>query len=197
MPGSRFTTSRGSRGGKSGVLTTADLLVLSLLAERAMHGYQLLAEYERQEVADWASVSKAQIYYAIQKLAGLGLIEPTGRSAAQGERDRTEYAPTDEGRRELTTALTKVEWARSRVPQPFATWLGLSIHLPQEEVSRVLQARRSFLEEELAREYTSLRFIETLGTKRARAGEAVVRLVIRQLQAELDWLTDLLDTHTR
>jgi DNA-binding PadR family transcriptional regulator len=33
-------------------------VVLSLLAERAMHGYELLKEYERQEVADWAPVSR-------------------------------------------------------------------------------------------------------------------------------------------
>ena len=62
---------KGSRGRKPGPLTTADLVVLSLLAERAMHGYELLGEYDRQEVVDWASVSKAQVYYALQKLAAL------------------------------------------------------------------------------------------------------------------------------
>lgn len=40
----------------------ADLVVLSLLAERAMHGYELLKEYERQEVADWAPVSRPHVY---------------------------------------------------------------------------------------------------------------------------------------
>ena len=61
--------SRGRRTGDTGTLTTADLVVLSLLAEQPMHGYDLLAEYERQEVVDWASVSKAQLYYARAKLA--------------------------------------------------------------------------------------------------------------------------------
>ena len=61
---------RGRRRGHADGLTTADLVVLSLLAERNMHGYDLLAEYSRQEVADWASISKAQLYYALKNSMG-------------------------------------------------------------------------------------------------------------------------------
>ncbi len=55
----------GRRPGDTGRLTTADLVVLSLLREQPMHGYDLLAAYQRQEVEDWASVSKAQVYRGI------------------------------------------------------------------------------------------------------------------------------------
>src|SRR5437879_4689966 len=41
-------------------LTTPDLVLLSLLAERPMHGYQANAELERREVRDWAGISRAQ-----------------------------------------------------------------------------------------------------------------------------------------
>ena len=75
-----------ARGPRDG-LTTADVVVLSLLTERAMHGYDLISEYERQEVVDWASVSKAQVYYALQKLERLGLIEAS--ADAVGARERT------------------------------------------------------------------------------------------------------------
>jgi len=37
--------------------TTPDLVLLSLLAERPMHGYQANAELERREIRDWANVS--------------------------------------------------------------------------------------------------------------------------------------------
>ena len=88
MANRKLTARKGSRGRKAGSLTTADLVVLSLLTERAMHGYELLGEYERQEIADWASVSKAQVYYALQKLAELDLIEPLTAEPIGGERER-------------------------------------------------------------------------------------------------------------
>jgi DNA-binding PadR family transcriptional regulator len=187
-----LTTRKGSQGKRTGSLTTADLIVLSLLAERAMHGYELLGEYERQEVADWASVSKAQVYYAIQKLAGLKLIAPLKEPSTERERDRTVYAPTKRGRAELTTSLNQTSWAEARIAQPFSTWLGLSIHLEPDAVGGMLRARQKFLGDELARERDSLAFIRTLTSPRARAGDAIVRLVIRQLEVESDWIDDML-----
>src|SRR5438445_9066148 len=65
-------------------LTTPDLVLLSLLAERPMHGYQANAELERREIRDWANVSLPQVYYSLDKLARGGLIrsleteEPAG-----------------------------------------------------------------------------------------------------------------------
>jgi DNA-binding PadR family transcriptional regulator len=188
-----FHTPRGSRGPKAGVLTTADLIVLSLLAERAMHGYELLGEYERQEVVDWASVSKAQVYYAIQKLAGLKLIAPLAESPSDGARDRTVYASTRRGLTELKASLTNLNWAKARIAQPFATWLGLSIHLDRKPVVEILRARQEFLRDELARERASFAFIQSLVSARAKAGAGIVRLVIRQMEAELEWIGELLE----
>jgi len=187
-----FQGPRGSRGQKAGALTTADLIVLSLLAERAMHGYELLGEYERQEVADWASVSKAQVYYAIQKLAGLNLIARLAEPPSDGARDRTVYAPTPPGLTQLKASLASLHWATTRIAQPFTTWLGLSIHLDRKAVVAVIRARQDFLRAELAREKASLAFIQSLASARANAGAAIVRLVIRQMEAELEWLAEVL-----
>ncbi len=187
MAASRLEARKGRKASQRGRLTTADLIVLSLLAERAMHGYELAAEYERQEVADWASVSKAQVYYAIHKLAELRMIEPVDVAA----RDRTVYRPTAAGRSELASALKAVDWASTRVPQPFTTWLGLSIHLPRSAVVKMLKAREQFLRAELERERASLVYIEELTSDRARAGEEIVGLVIRQIEAELAWIATL------
>lgn len=182
--------SRGRRTGDTGALTTADLVVLSLLAEQPMHGYDLLAEYGRQEVVDWASVSKAQLYYALAKLARRGLI--AGQTEADGARERIVYAQTEDGRRALRAALAEAHWASERVPQPFATWLGLSIHADPVAARQVLEARRKWLMAEIARERDSLCYIETLTSDRAKRGADIVRLVIGQLELELAWVKDLL-----
>ena len=55
-------------------LTTPDLVLLSLLSERPMHGYQANLELERRQVRDWAGISRPQVYYSLEKLQGQGLI---------------------------------------------------------------------------------------------------------------------------
>ena len=40
-------------------LTVADLVLLSLLVEQPMHGYQANLELERRQIQDWAGVSRA------------------------------------------------------------------------------------------------------------------------------------------
>ncbi|WP_376090837.1 PadR family transcriptional regulator [Roseomonas sp. CCTCC AB2023176] len=187
MPRSGKT--RGRRPGDAAALTTADLVVLSLLAERPMHGYDLLAEYGRQEVEDWASVSKAQLYYALTKLAEAGLI--AGRTEPGASRERTVFAPTPAGLAVLATALADPAWARARVAQPFTTWLGLSMHAAPDAVRQVLAERRAFLDREIAKERDSLAFILTLPGERATRGAAIVRLVLRQLEVEREWVADL------
>jgi DNA-binding PadR family transcriptional regulator len=180
----------GRRSGHNSVLTTADLVVLSLLAERAMHGYDLMAEYQRQEVADWASVSKAQLYYALNKLAELDLIQ--GHTESAQARERTVYAVTETGQKALVGGLADPAWARGRTAQPFTTWLGLSIHAAPDTFRNLLEARADWLAAEITKEQESLAFIETLSSARADRGADIVRLVIRQLEVEKDWVTDLM-----
>lgn len=182
---------RGRRVGSAGTITTADLIVLSFLEERPMHGYDLLAEYDRQEVVDWASVSKAQVYYALRKLDSQNLI--IGRIEEHGARDRTVYQLTDEGRKALNAALNTETWANSRVPQPFTTWFGLSIHLSKQEQLDMLIARRDFLVKELNRERESLEFIKTLDNDRGKKGDSVVSLVIMQIEVEITWVNNILE----
>ena len=184
---------KGQRRGGRQELTTADLVVLSLLAEKPMHGYDLLSEYQRQEVVDWASVSKAQLYYALTKLSEIKLIE--GRGEEGRARERVVYAPTDAGIIALAKALTDTSWASGRIAQPFTTWLGLSIHAEPDSQRNMLMARQKFLIAEIEKERESLTFIETLPGGRAARGSEIVRLVIRQLGVVLEWVGELLEAN--
>src|SRR5678815_3896402 len=69
---------RTESGGPGGLrLTIADLVILSLLAERPMHGYDVNATLEDRKIRDWAAVSRPQIYYSLDKLTELGFIRVT------------------------------------------------------------------------------------------------------------------------
>ena len=57
-------------------LTAADLVVLSLLTERSMHGYELIAEVARQEGSDWEPARRTP---PVWRRCWLGGRCPTGR----------------------------------------------------------------------------------------------------------------------
>lgn len=182
--------SRGRRKGQPRALTTADLVVLSLLLETPMHGYDLLAEYQRQEVADWASISKAQLYYALKKLAQLDLL--SGEPDDTGGRDRMVFRVTAEGVEALKTGLADNGWAVGRVAQPFTTWVGLSIHADPASRRMVFRQRLEFLTAEIAKETQSLAYIETMDDPRAKIGSDIVKLTLKQLATEQEWITEIL-----
>ena len=182
-------------------LTAADLVVLSLLTERPMHGHELNRELLRREVQDWAGVSRPQVYYSLRKLAAGGLISVVppgsraGKEAAslnptQGP-ERTTWASTARGQRALARQLAEPEWAEQRPPPPFLTWLALSTHADPSVVRRQLGRRRAFLEREIAKERQTLAAINRDQGEMVPVARLMVRLAIRQFEAELGWLGEV------
>ncbi len=82
-------------------LTTPDLVLLSLLAERPMHGYQANLELERREIRDWAGISRPQVYYSLEKLARAGLIHASETDEPAAGPERSTFATTAKGRAAL------------------------------------------------------------------------------------------------
>ena len=169
-------------------LTTPDLVVLSLLSERAMHGYEVNAELERREVKDWAAVSRPQIYYSLEKLARLGFVREAGNAAPPAGPERRVFSTTPAGAAALADALERDLWTSDRERPPFLTWMALSWLARPGVFKRQLHKRRAFLARELAREE------ETLAAVRREVGhefhEAVwmIKLMIQQIRGELRWL---------
>src|SRR3954471_9685561 len=108
---------------RAAALSVADLVVLSMLAERPMHGYELWAELLRRHVWKWAAISRPQVYYSLKKLESAGHIEPSGQDDASLGPERRTLVPTPQGRRALSDALARAEWSTQRPPSPFLTWM--------------------------------------------------------------------------
>lgn len=172
-------------------LTQADLIVLSLLLERPMHGYDLVQEYERQEVRDWASVSKAQVYYALKKLEDEQLIRADKATVEEDARRKTIYFVTSEGSAALEEELEKDFWITQRRPQPFSTWVGLSIHCNEQARAKMFARRKKHLEAELMGERESYEQVTQMTSERARAGMKIIGLKIATIETELAWLISL------
>jgi DNA-binding PadR family transcriptional regulator len=172
-------------------LTTPDLVLLSLLAERPMHGYQANLELERREIRDWANLSRPQVYYSLDKLARAGLIRPleTGEPVAGPE--RSTFETTAKGREALASALEQEGWTTQRDHPPFLTWMALSWQARPGVFLNQLKRRRKFLLKEIAREKKTLQSI--YGEVGHKYHEAVwmVGLMLDQMRAEVRWTHQL------
>jgi DNA-binding PadR family transcriptional regulator len=169
-------------------LTTPDLVLLSLLAERPMHGYQANLELERRQVRDWAGVSRPQVYYSLEKLERLGLLRVSKDSEPAAGPERSVFGVTASGRAALADALEHEDWTTQRERPRFLTWLALSWQAQPGVVRKQVERRRRFLAAEVKREEATLR--DVLREVGHPHHEAVwmLTLVIEQFRSELRWL---------
>jgi len=172
-------------------LTTPDLVLLSLLAEQPMHGYQANLEMERREVRDWAGISRPQVYYSLEKLARWGLLRAVETAEPATGPERRVFATTESGQRTLAHALARDAWTTARERPPFLTWLALSWQASPGIVRRQVRRRHRFLEAELAREQATLRAILREVGHPYHEAVWMVSLTITQFQTELRWLRKL------
>ncbi len=169
-------------------LTTPDLVLLSLLAERPMHGYQANAELERREIRDWAGISRPQVYYSLEKLAKSGMIRSLDTNEPASGPERSSFETTAKGRGALADALEREEWTMQRDRPPFLTWVALSWLARPGVFQEQIRRRQEFLESEVAREKETLRSVlEEVGHPYHEA-VWMVSLMIEQFKTELRWL---------
>ena len=79
-------------------LTDAEFVVLSLICEQPMHGYQIEAEITQRNMRTWTDLSTSSIYYLLGKLEEKGWIEQI--TADEGDtrgKPRKIFQSTDEG----------------------------------------------------------------------------------------------------
>ncbi|QJU55898.1 PadR family transcriptional regulator [Herbiconiux sp. KACC 21604] len=98
----RFENKVGSRMGRGDVRAA----VLALLAEKPMHGYQIIHEIEERSGGNWKP-SAGSVYPTLQLLADEGLI------AAEESNGRKTYALTEAGRATVAETEGTEPWGAS------------------------------------------------------------------------------------
>src|SRR5882724_6592958 len=178
---------RTARARRKLALTTPDLVLLSLLAERPMHGYQANLELERREIRDWAGISRPQVYYSLEKLARAGMIRASESDEPAAGPERSTFDTTAKGSAALADALEREEWTMQRERPPFLTWVALSWLARPGAFLKQLRRRRKFLLKEIAREKkTLLSIYDEVGHKYHEA-VWMVDLMIQQMRTEVRW----------
>jgi DNA-binding PadR family transcriptional regulator len=171
-------------------LTPLALAVLRLLHERPMHPYEM-HQLVRDRGTDFViKVRAGSLYHTVERLHGLGLIEPveTGREGRRPE--RTVYAITGTGRDEFVTNLGDLLRLPVEEYPVFAAALEMLAALDVTAARRLLEQRTIALEAEIA---GSEQIIATL-TKRGLGRINLIEneYVAHMCRAELAWVRGLI-----
>lgn len=125
-------------------------MVLGLLTQAPMHGYEIQKALEVSRADVWADVLPGSIYHALKKLTAEGLLE-IHATEQTGFRQKAIYAITEAGRLEFKRLLRQ---AWTVPPKAFPTGLYTAMTflgaLPPEEVLPGLMAQTAALREEIA-----------------------------------------------
>lgn len=79
-------------------MTNSELAILSLIAEKPRHGYDIEQVIEMRGMRDWTEIGFSSIYYLLKKLEKSGLIESQLQSPEGKGPARKVYHITPEGR---------------------------------------------------------------------------------------------------
>ena len=161
------------------------LLILWLLSEQSLHGYRIKKILDDESLSFWFPIEFGSIYSVLRSLVKGGYVKEAAVEQEGKRPQRTRYAITPAGRRQLAELLERA-WRELPSPaDPFALALAARPDLEDEgRVPELLGDRVSALRSRLDR----LDEVE----RSAPAGEMVARQ--RALTAaELAWAEALLE----
>ncbi len=117
-----------------------EVVVLGLLAEGPLYGYQLLERFRSRGMGFWVEVGKASVYQALRRLEARRLVSGRSQERAEGP-DRRVYRITAAGRARLRAGVSE----RCRAAGPIGTDAGLGlgfVHLlPLDDARRAVAER--------------------------------------------------------
>jgi len=109
-----------------------ELVVLGLLAEEPMHGYELLERYRSRSMRFWVEIGKASVYQALARLERRGLVTGKDQAGTEGP-DRRVFRITRSGRARLAAGLAERFGELGPYEAEAGTALGLVHLLPAAE----------------------------------------------------------------
>src|SRR5712691_4022693 len=87
-------------------VSKVEVVVLGLLAEEPLYGYDLLERFRSRSMGFWVEVGKASVYQALQRLERKGLVAGKSQEGAGGPNRRV-YRLTRAGRARLNEGLSE------------------------------------------------------------------------------------------
>ena len=169
--------------------TRIDLLVLGLLLDRPMHGYELYQQIQAEDIDAWFNISMAGVYYSLGKLRDQGLVAESRQREGRSARKST-YHLTEEGRVAFFAAMEMQAASQDRTSLDYDLVVYLLNRLPVQRAIALLQQRQAFLAGEAQRLQTALDAEQEQGSSPLKL--AILEHHCRFLQMEQGWLDDVI-----
>ena len=130
-------------------MTNAELAVLSLVAEKPRHGYEIEQVIEERGMRDWTEIGFSSIYYLLKKLEKAGLIESQLRPSEGRGPARRVYQVTAAGGAALNEATLEALARPKRSYPPILMGIANLPIVSQEQAAVALLSYREGLAERL------------------------------------------------
>jgi DNA-binding PadR family transcriptional regulator len=166
------------------------LVVLSLLAERPLHPYELAAVIRERGLSSTVKLNFGALYSIIETLNRLALIVPVETQRQGRHPERTIYTISETGRAEF------FDWLRVLLRTPvteytqFVAGLALIAHLSPPEAVLLLQDRMHALASQIEEQHSYLETCQQRGVDRLFLIEDEYRLA--QHISERTWVEKLI-----
>ncbi len=167
-------------------ISVHDLIVLSLIAEKPMHGYELNATLESRAVTDWAAISRPQVYYSLNKLHEGGFLSSESDQTIGPQKQI--FKLTKKGKEALEDGLRESHWSEGRERPAFLTWLALSSHISPKDRLEVIHRRREYLRQQVEQEKGQLKDVMGEEGEMVPAAQLMISFMISSFRLELEWL---------
>lgn len=168
---------------------SVQLAILGFLREKEFYGYELKKVMERF-MSEWSDIKFGSIYYALEKLAQDGLVEPVREEKTGNNPARTVFRITDAGREAFRRLLEDTLRNFQRQYYPLDIGLFFSFNLDRAKVAAMLRDKAEFIKELL----THLNAHEDKLRQNPHIPEMapwLVRHSREHLLAEVEWLKTL------
>ena len=170
-------------------MSAARLLILGVLQFKSpAHGYEIRRELESWHAEQWAHIAYGSIYFALNKMAEEGLVEPVSTDQVGKRPARTIYTITDAGLQEFQRLLRDYWWDPRPLIDPFQVALTFMNKMPHEELLLVLRYRADRIRAFLAAFESRTMHIYSPDTPRHILEN--FRLAVAHQQAELHWIEE-------
>lgn len=168
-------------------VSKVEVVVLGLLADEPMHGYDLLERFRTRSMGFWVEVGKASVYQVLKRLEREGSIAGKTQEGKDGP-DRRVYRLTRQGRQRLSAGLAERWSALAPYETDAGVALGFAHLVPAAEARSAVEDRARSVSDLLDAVRTEL--------DRTKAddgsGRAVANAMLHQQEAlanaELAWL---------
>jgi DNA-binding PadR family transcriptional regulator len=169
--------------------TKIDLLLLGLLLDRPMHGYELYQQIQAEGIDAWFAVSMAGVYYSLGKLRDQGLVVES-RQRGQRSARKSIYRLTEEGRSAFFAAMEVQAASQELAHLDYDVVIYLLNKLPLRRAISLLEQHQAFLTERAKAVQADLEAEQMGGDSPLKT--AVLDHKRRYLEMERGWLTDVM-----